>query len=180
MNIKNILKAGLVAIFATVMLAAPTFAACSGINSGKVDSYPDLYFETGKKPSKAPGGYPTYCQRARITDESGESLTVYIYATNQSACAQAGIATADGNLCSEDSGFTLNEIVSTVISTIIYIIGIVAVIMIIIGGIHYATSQGDAAKVKKGKDTILYGIIGLVIAILAYAIVNFVLEALNK
>ena len=52
--------------------------------------------------------------------------------------------------------------------------------MIIIGGIHYATSQGDAAKVKKGKDTILYGIIGLVIAILAYAIVNFVLEALNK
>jgi hypothetical protein len=56
----------------------------------------------------------------------------------------------------------------------------VAVIMIIIGGVNYATSQGDAAKVKKGKDTILYGIIGLVIAILAFAIVSFVLSALQS
>jgi len=180
MNIKNIVKAGLVAIFATVLIASPTFAAgCSGIKGGVVESYPDLSFQT-TKPSKAPAGFPTYCQRARVTDDSGESMTVYIYAKTQSACAQAGIATADSNLCSAEGSITLNEIVSTVISTIIYIIGIIAVIMIIIGGIHYATSQGDAAKVKKGKDTILYGIIGLVVAILAYAIVNFVLEALNK
>ena len=179
MNIKNILKAALVAVFATVMIASPTFAGCSGIKSGKADAYPDLYFATSKS-SGGHNGFPTYCQRARITDESGKATTYYIYATTSSACAQAGIATSDGNLCSAQSSLTLNEIVSTVISTIIYIIGIIAVIMIIIGGIHYATSQGDAAKVKKGKDTILYGIIGLVVAILAYAIVNFVLEALNK
>jgi hypothetical protein len=54
----------------------------------------------------------------------------------------------------------------------------VAVVMIILGGVSYATSQGDASKVKKGKDTILYGIIGLVVAILAFAIVNFVLQAI--
>ena len=47
--------------------------------------------------------------------------------------------------------------------------------MIIIGGIQYSTSAGDSGKVKKAKDTILYGIIGLVIALLAFAIVNFVL-----
>ena len=58
------------------------------------------------------------------------------------------------------------------------IIGIIAVVMVILGGVSYATSQGDPGKVKKGKDTILYGIIGLVIAILAFAIVNFVLGAL--
>ena len=47
--------------------------------------------------------------------------------------------------------------------------------MIIIGGLYYVTSQGDPGKVKRGKDTILYGIVGLVIAFLAIAIVNFVL-----
>ena len=55
----------------------------------------------------------------------------------------------------------------------------IAVVMIILGGITYATSQGDPSKVKKGKDTILYGIIGLVVALLAFAIVQFVLNAIN-
>ena len=50
--------------------------------------------------------------------------------------------------------------------------------MIILGGISYATSQGDAGKVKKGKDTILYGIIGLIIVLLAFAITNFILNQL--
>ena len=67
-----------------------------------------------------------------------------------------------------------------IINTLIFAIGIVAVVMIIMGGISYATSQGDPAKVKKGKDTILYGIIGLVVSLLAFAIVNFVLQALNN
>ncbi len=73
----------------------------------------------------------------------------------------------------------LNDGVKWIINGIITVVGVVAVIMIILGGINYATSQGDAAKVKKGKDTILYGIIGLVIVILAFAIVNFVLGALK-
>ena len=49
--------------------------------------------------------------------------------------------------------------------------------MIIYGGVLYTTSAGDPGKVKKAKDTILYGIIGLVIAVLAFAIVNFILGA---
>ena len=72
----------------------------------------------------------------------------------------------------------LDEGIKTIINAVIGVVGAVAVIMIIVGGINYATSQGDATKVKKGKDTILYGIIGLVIVIMAYAIVNFVLAAL--
>ena len=47
--------------------------------------------------------------------------------------------------------------------------------MVIIGGIQYTTSGGDSAAVTKAKNTILYGIVGLVIALLAYAIVNFVI-----
>ena len=63
-------------------------------------------------------------------------------------------------------------------NTILYIVGIVAVIMLIIGGIKYVVSGGDSKKVTDAKNTVLYAIIGLVIAFLAFAIVNFVISAL--
>lgn len=66
--------------------------------------------------------------------------------------------------------------ITNIINAIIAILGIVAVIVIIIGGVSYMTSSGDAGKVKKAKDTIMYGIIGLVICVLAFAIVNFVIK----
>ncbi|MBR3386477.1 hypothetical protein IKG68_02830 [Candidatus Saccharibacteria bacterium] len=65
--------------------------------------------------------------------------------------------------------------VTGIINAIIGILGIVAVIVIIIGGVTYMTSSGDASKVKKAKDTILYGVIGLIVCALAAAIVNFVI-----
>ena len=58
------------------------------------------------------------------------------------------------------------------------IVGIIAVIMLIIGGIRYVISGGDSKKVTDAKNTVLYAIIGLVIAFLAFAIVNFVISAL--
>ena len=69
----------------------------------------------------------------------------------------------------------LENSVIGIINAIIAVLGIVAVLVIIIGGINYMTSSGDAGKVKKAKDTILYGVIGLVICVLAFAIVNFVI-----
>jgi hypothetical protein len=65
--------------------------------------------------------------------------------------------------------------ITSILNIVIGILGIVAVIVIIIGGVNYMTSSGDAGKVKKAKDTILYGVIGLVIVVLAFAIVNFVI-----
>ena len=65
-----------------------------------------------------------------------------------------------------------------VTNTILYIVGIIAVIMLIIGGIKYVISGGDSKKVTDAKNTVLYAIIGLVIAFLAFAIVNFVISAL--
>lgn len=65
-----------------------------------------------------------------------------------------------------------------VTNTILYIVGVIAVIMLIIGGVKYLISGGDAKKVTDAKNTILYAIIGLVIAFLAFAIVNFVISAL--
>ena len=69
--------------------------------------------------------------------------------------------------------------IALIINAIIGIIGIISVVVIILGGITYSTSQGDTAKVKKGKDTILYGVIGLIISLLAFAIVNFVISSLQ-
>ncbi len=65
-----------------------------------------------------------------------------------------------------------------VTNTILYIVGIIAVIMLIIGGIRYVISGGDSKKVTDAKNTVLYAIIGLVVAFLAFAIVNFVISAL--
>ena len=69
---------------------------------------------------------------------------------------------------------------NTIINVVIGVIGFVAVAFIIFGGVQYTTSAGDPGKVKKAKDTILYGIIGLVVSMLAYAIVNFVLSSVFK
>jgi hypothetical protein len=70
-----------------------------------------------------------------------------------------------------------SSMITTVINTLLYVLGMIAVLMIVIGGIRYTTSNGDSSAVKGAKDTILYAIVGLIIAMLAYAIVNFVVKA---
>ena len=76
-------------------------------------------------------------------------------------------------------GPDLFEIVKNLLSTTFFVVGVVAVIMMIIGGFYYMTSQGEPERVQKGKNTILYGIVGLVICLSAFAIVNFILASLN-
>jgi len=70
------------------------------------------------------------------------------------------------------------ETITVIIDVVLGVLGFVAVIVIIFGGVTFMTSTGDPGKVKKGKDTILYGVIGLVIALLAYGIVNFILSSM--
>ncbi|MBR3180550.1 hypothetical protein IKF63_00525 [Candidatus Saccharibacteria bacterium] len=76
----------------------------------------------------------------------------------------------------EGDQLDLESTAGRVVNVLLYIIGILAVVMIIFGGIMYTTSAGDQAKVTKAKNIILYGLVGLVVAVLAYAIVNFVLK----
>lgn len=84
---------------------------------------------------------------------------------------------ADSEVCqsSDDSATT---ILSTVINTLLFIVGTLAVIMIIVSGIYYVTSSGDAGKVAKAKNTLTYSIVGLIVALIAYAIVYWVAELL--
>lgn len=63
-----------------------------------------------------------------------------------------------------------------ILNSIIGIVGLVAVIFVIIGGVQYITSSGDAGKALKAKNTILYASIGIAICALAFAIVNWVIS----
>lgn len=65
-----------------------------------------------------------------------------------------------------------------VVNIMLFVIGAVAVIMLIYGGVKYVTSGGAQDKVAEAKNTILYAIVGIVVALLAFAVVNFVVTGL--
>lgn len=75
--------------------------------------------------------------------------------------------------------FGENGWITTIINVALFIVGIACVIMIIYAGIRYTTSRGEGKAVESAKNTILYAMIGLIISILAYAIVNFVIVNLG-
>ena len=92
-------------------------------------------------------------------------------------CDSAAECAKDGSDKAGGSGSTasIGDIIKTIVNVLLFILGAVAVIMIVIGGIRYTISQGDSSAITSAKNTILYAVIGLVVALLAYAIVNFVI-----
>ena len=71
-----------------------------------------------------------------------------------------------------------NYLIRAVVNTLIFITAAISVVMVIIGGIKYTISNGADEKMKSAKNTILYSIIGLVVAVAAYAIVGFIISRL--
>lgn len=86
--------------------------------------------------------------------------------------AQLGDTTAPCNAEAEDS---TNKLIQNIVNIISVIVGVAAVIMIIINGLRFITSSGDANGVSAAKNGIIYAIVGLVIVALAQVIVRFVL-----
>lgn len=80
----------------------------------------------------------------------------------------------DLNLSSAPKGDSSS--VEGFLMTVYFVAGIVAVIIIIIGGIRYAASGGDASGIQSAKNTIMYAIVGLVVIIMAAAITSFVIK----
>ena len=80
--------------------------------------------------------------------------------------------------CPTSGNNDLAGFITRIINIILFIAGSIAVLMIVIGGLRYVLSGGDAGATKGAKDTILYAVIGLVVATMAYAIVNFVVSNL--
>ena len=95
--------------------------------------------------------------------------------TDEALCKGSGGTFVNGQcLNDEDSDPTVLGTIKNVTNVLLFIAGAIGVIMIIIGGIRYATSNGEQAQVAGAKNTVLYAIIGVIVTILAYAIVNFV------
>jgi len=104
------------------------------------------------------------------------SVVMSVSASAQSTIQQGANAARGTGQPSQlfgDSG-----VLTTVTNTMLFVVGALAVIMIIFGGIRYATSGGNASSVTAAKNTVMYAIVGLIIAFLAFAAVNWVLGTL--
>ena len=98
------------------------------------------------------------------------------------ASARASSSVRDGIGMTTDEPVDAGRVesaVSTAVDVFSIIVGVVSVIMIIIGGLKYITSNGDSSSISSAKNTILYAVIGLVIVVLAQAIVIFVLDEVD-
>ena len=115
----------------------------------------------------------------KSTNNGGTSTTTTT-SSSSNICSDSAVPQSVKDAAGCNANDTLQSSLTSILSSIILIMGIVAVIFIIIGGVNYITSSGDSNKVKKAKDTILYSVIGLVICALAFVIVNFVIGSILK
>ncbi len=92
--------------------------------------------------------------------------------TAGASCSQGG--------SQKDNLFGQGGIFTVIANTLIFLVGAISVIFLIIGGLRYVISNGDSKNVTAAKDTILYAIIGIVVAVISFALVQFVITALNK
>lgn len=98
-----------------------------------------------------------------------------------SVCEGIGLAGGTGTACDEGSGGTsVNSIITTIVSILSIVVGVASVVMIIIGGLKYVTSNGDSGSVTSAKNTIMYALVGLVVAALAQGLVRFVFNKVKS
>jgi hypothetical protein len=99
------------------------------------------------------------------------------------ACSRPNAASSDvcrtyRNDAKGDKILGPNGIVTKIIQTLVFVVAAITVIAVIVGGLQYVLSGGDPNGTKQAKDTILYALIGLVVALFAQVIVSFVLSKL--
>lgn len=114
-----------------------------------------------------------YAATATVTCPNGGGT-----ATSMAECganSAQGTNTPTGIFTSSDGS---TPIFTQVVNIMLFLVGAIAVIMLIYGGIRYVTSGGAQDQVTAAKNTIMYAIIGIIVAILAYALVNFVIGVL--
>lgn len=95
-----------------------------------------------------------------------------------SAQVSKGIDTATTSEMQGKSIDGKDGLIKTVVNVLLWAVGILSVIMIIFSGFRYITSSGDASKTKSAQNTLIYSVVGLIVAIMAWAIVNMVIKRL--
>jgi len=102
-------------------------------------------------------------------------VTLMPQRSQAAACADKTIAGGVECSAGTGSGSDLITNIRVITNTLIMVVGIASVVMLIIGGFRYVLSQGNEKAVTGAKDNIVYAIIGLIVALIAFAVVNFVL-----
>jgi Type IV secretion system pilin len=88
------------------------------------------------------------------------------------------IGNKDALVCQENR--SVGDIVGIILDILLFGIGVISVVMIIVSGIRYSVSMGDAGNITKAKNSLMYAVIGLVVALLAYPLVDWLIKALDK
>ena len=122
-------------------------------------------------------GYISKIVTALLTIGLGIALVATPVSALGEGGASAGIGAARGdntpsNLVNGDS-----SIIKRSINIMLFAVGVLSVVMLIFGGFRYVISGGKKESVTNAKNTILYAIVGLLVAVFAYAIINFILGA---
>lgn len=103
-------------------------------------------------------------------------LTLLAVTASDSIKTSAGLACAKGGC---NTGSTIPSIVQSATTALVGLIVALSVLMIIVGGLRYVASAGDPKKTTDAKNTIMYAIGGVVVAIMAYGIVKFVTTSIK-
>lgn len=98
-----------------------------------------------------------------------------VLASSKDQVCTGANAVGGGTGCT-GGGDQINNIVKVFLNLFSVILGIVAVVMVMVGGYKYITSNGDSGNITSAKHTIVYAIIGLVVVALAQFLVQFVLD----
>ena len=102
-----------------------------------------------------------------------------IYENKAYADSAADLIKQGADSTGQQDSRSAGDIAKDVVNIMFFIVGVMAVIMIIWGGIRYVLSAGNSAALTSAKNTIMYAVIGLIVAILAYTIVNFVINTVS-
>ena len=98
-----------------------------------------------------------------------------VFADSKSQVCE-GVNAAAGSTTCTDGTSDINNIITVFLNLFSVVIGIVAVVMIMVGGFKYITAGGDSSNITSAKHTIIYALIGLVIVAMAQFMVQFVLD----
>ena len=100
---------------------------------------------------------------------------------NTVSCGATGDIGAVTTGCAvTDTTNNVNGAIKFAIRIFQFVVGIISIIMIILGGLKYITSGGEAGNITSAKNTILYAVVGLIVVVLAQTIVQFVLTKANS
>lgn len=106
-----------------------------------------------------------------------QTKTVHAQTAAEQVCSGLGAAVGGDGACTDPEGSeSLDNTVKMAINVVSLVVGIIAVFMVIVGGLKYVSSQGDSSGIASAKNTIIYAMVGLVIVALSQVMVRFVLQ----